>query len=396
MADSSKFDFCSKCGALARDGVCQSCGYQLPGFTNQNQDTNVQDTSQLQGTNVHQQDPSTQTQMQNTYSPLPMQNNGQFYPQYLYSMPPEIKKEGSNKTAIIFSIVIGSVFLILFVLIFLVVVTPYLNNRIMGYSNTMGSEKEYEDDYEKEESGSKEAEAAFTHYTMDTTSDNLNEEGQDMESPYYSGPYNAIANDLSYQMGFTTDKHFVKKNPNMSIEIEYPQIVSGDIPGRTYINNTLYYEYTYYEDLLKEYMVELTSEDDVFECSSDAYITYMDEKYLSVVFIENLYIYDESEYFSNISFYCLNFDIENGTILDNTQLLNMDEAFAMDFRMREEMENGEYSLTGYTDQEIQNMLNNPETLVIFFTPMGMEVGLNLGDSVVYVTYEDYLSYTNTN
>lgn len=74
----------------------------------------------------------------------------------------------------------------------------------------------------------------------------------------------------------------------------------------------------------------------------------------------------------------------------------MDEAFAMDFRMREGMENGEYSLTGYTDQEIQNMLNNPETLVIFFTPMGMEVGLNLGDRVVYVTYEDYLSYTNTN
>lgn len=308
MADSSKFDFCSKCGALARDGVCQSCGYQLPGFMDQNQDTNVQNTTQLQGTNDPQQDPSTQTQMQSTYSPLPMQNNGQFYPQYIYTMPPEIKKEGSNKTAIIFSIVIGSVFLLLFVLIFLVVVTPYLNNRIMGYSNTMGSAEEYEDDYEKEESGAKEAEAAFTHYTMDTTSDNLNEEGQDLDSPYYSGPYNAIVNDLSYQIGFTTEKHYVKKNPNMGIEIEYPQIVSGDIPGRTYINNTLYYEYTYYEELLKEYMVELTSEDDVFECSSDAYITYMDEKYLSVVFIENLYIYDESEYFSNISFYCLNFD----------------------------------------------------------------------------------------
>ena len=27
MADSSRFDFCPKCGALSRDGVCQSCGY---------------------------------------------------------------------------------------------------------------------------------------------------------------------------------------------------------------------------------------------------------------------------------------------------------------------------------------------------------------------------------
>ncbi|MGN1148159.1 MAG: hypothetical protein ACI4TB_07025, partial [Lachnospiraceae bacterium] len=30
MGDSSRFDFCPKCGALARDGVCQSCGYQNP------------------------------------------------------------------------------------------------------------------------------------------------------------------------------------------------------------------------------------------------------------------------------------------------------------------------------------------------------------------------------
>ena len=29
MDQSGKFDFCPKCGALARDGVCQSCGYHL-------------------------------------------------------------------------------------------------------------------------------------------------------------------------------------------------------------------------------------------------------------------------------------------------------------------------------------------------------------------------------
>ncbi|MBR7089576.1 MAG: hypothetical protein IKI46_03665, partial [Lachnospiraceae bacterium] len=27
----ARFDFCPKCGALARDGVCTSCGYKVPG-----------------------------------------------------------------------------------------------------------------------------------------------------------------------------------------------------------------------------------------------------------------------------------------------------------------------------------------------------------------------------
>ena len=41
------------------------------------------------------------------------------------------------------------------------------------------------------------------------------------------------------------------------------------------------------------------------------------------------------------------------------------------------------------------MLKDPAYLVVFYTPMGMEVGLNLGNRVVYVTYEDYEQFLNT-
>lgn len=30
MNQQGQFDLCPKCGALARDGVCQSCGYEIP------------------------------------------------------------------------------------------------------------------------------------------------------------------------------------------------------------------------------------------------------------------------------------------------------------------------------------------------------------------------------
>ena len=40
-------------------------------------------------------------------------------------------------------------------------------------------------------------------------------------------------------------------------------------------------------------------------------------------------------------------------------------------------------------QEILELLRNLDHLVIFYTPMGMEVGLNLYEVVLYMTYSDY-------
>ena len=40
------------------------------------------------------------------------------------------------------------------------------------------------------------------------------------------------------------------------------------------------------------------------------------------------------------------------------------------------------------------MLKDEDTLVLFYTPMGLEVGLNLDGEIVYVTYEDYMDYRN--
>lgn len=338
---------------------------------------------------------------QGPFSQQPVPNGAQGYSPYVNVVPPEIKKKGSKKTAIILSIVIGVVVIALITLITLILlVAGYVLNTYRNSGSGSGGlgsikDKEYTEEYISEEDNDEKtinAGAAFIHYTSDTTSVNLGESGQDTSLPYYSGPYNAIKTDLSYQIGFTTDSCYSQLYPNIGIEVEYPQIISGEVSSKSDINNALYYEYSYYEDYLKEFVGEITGEEDSFQCFSDAYVTYMDDKILSVVFKELIYITVGSDSYSDLSFYCLNFDLENGTLLDNSQLLTMDDAFTLDFRQREVAENGDDALTLYSDQEIQDMLNDPEKLVAFYTPMGMEVGLDLGSRIVYVTYADYQSY----
>lgn len=362
MADSGRFDFCPKCGALARDGVCQSCGYQIPEIVKE--------------TEAQQQQP----------------------------VPPPQPQKKSGKATVIVCVVLG---LILAALVALILAGVYMIQNSDKDRGNSGFEKEQErkekvlEDAEEEldipeESGnSEEKKGTYSYYENDVTDDNRQESGQDTSLPYYSGPYNALKDDLSYEIGFTESIFYSSGNDSVYIEIEYPQIVSGDVKNKRQINEALYYEYEYYLNFFEEEFKPLMNSDtDYYYCQSDSFVTYMDEKILSVVFYEKLDLMLQGDSFRAINFYCMNFDLETGALLENTDLLHMDEAFAIDFRQREAAENGEEALTHYTDQEILEMLKDGGTLVIFYTPMGMEVGLNLEDRVVYVTYEDYEDFRN--
>ena len=231
----------------------------------------------------------------------------------------------------------------------------------------------------------------------DVTQENWGEEGQDTTLPYYSGPYNDLRDDLSYEVSFTDAVYTVPDDIAglVHIEVEFPQIKTGNNPYADFINDVLAYEYVF----CKEFFVDnvapyMTNEMEYFWCEVDSYVTYMDERILSVVFHEEVQVNVASENWATINFYCVNLDLETGNWLDNTEILKMDDAFAVDFRKREAYENGNEALVDFTDQEILEMLEDEAYLVLFYTPMGLEVGLNLDHIVVYVTYEDYENYLN--
>ena len=113
----------------------------------------------------------------------------------------------------------------------------------------------------------------------------------------------------------------------------------------------------------------------------------MDEETLSIVLEEDGYL-DNSFYESRLI--SLNFDMETGMAMTNTQILKIDDEFTIDFRERCEKQNGEiYGLNYYSDQDITSLMNEESTLILFYTPLGLEVGFNYPDGWVTVTYPDY-------
>ena len=122
-------------------------------------------------------------------------------------------------------------------------------------------------------------------------------------------------------------------------------------------------------------------------------MTYMDEEKLSSVFKEDLYLTDENggqivDYY----LYSLNIDMEKGVVLDNRSMIDTDDDFSVDFRQRSDRQNGEISyLTSLSDQEITDYFESDD-IIVFYTPLGMEIGFNYEYGWVTVTYRDYEQY----
>jgi hypothetical protein len=84
--------------------------------------------------------------------------------------------------------------------------------------------------------------------------------------------------------------------------------------------------------------------------------------------------------------------MEKGVILDNNDMLSIDDDFSVDFRKRSDKQNGEIDyLTYLTDQQITDYFESDD-IIVFYTPMGMEIGFNYEQGWVTVTYEDYEQY----
>ncbi len=309
--------------------------------------------------------------------------------------------QSKRRMTIIFFVAMGIVLVSIVALLFLgmsIIRKSTNSSNISAGQDRLRQEDVMPENHEDKISGvdegiltNNDADGEYSYIREEVTERNWQEEGQDPSYPYYSGPYNALRDDLSYKVSFTEELYFSKNDDLVFISVEYPQI-TGKLNNIDYINTIISLEFEFmvgiYESDLKPYM----GEDDVCYIYVDSFVTYMDEKILSVVLYESVYCEQIQEPYSMINFYCLNFDLETGTLLNNIELLRIDDDFAVEFRHREVEENGDEILTYYTDQEILEMLQKDYLLVAYYTPMGMEIGLNLEHVIIYVTYADYEQY----
>lgn len=203
---------------------------------------------------------------------------------------------------------------------------------------------------------------------------------------------NAIREDLPYQVevqSYEKDDFTSEKDGKAEVFFEYAR-VSGDAPNLEGINQALYEEVSKVERHIDSFM-EYLSGNDSYEYTGTCFVTYMSEDILSVIYVEYGYLNDE---FLESCVISLNFDMQTGMVLSNTNLINMNDQFSIDFRERCEKQNGKISgLSILSDQEITEYLSNRDSLIIFYTPLGMEIGFNYYEGWVTVTYQDYEKFT---
>ena len=315
-----------------------------------------------------------------------------------YAVPPQKKNTG-----LIIGVIIGVA--VLFLIAILALFYHAIENLVVKKDepNYRVQVEEYTHDNDEYDSNNDRTHTPDYNYGDDDDDYDYDNDRGHSNNNYDNDYYNAYDDDEYYtlhddikDLSYSIDWEYFEYDAggeNVIIEVEYPVIIGGRIPNKEMINDELEAEIGFFTDYYEEeYSKYMNDDDSYFYVSATAYVTYMSEDILSVVFSEAVY----SDYFDSISLYCLNFDMQNGVILDNTDILSVDDEFSIDFRYRSERQNGTIDeLDYYSDQEITQMLTSSGSLIIFYTPQGLEVGVNYDEGYVTVTYHDYKDYLNT-
>jgi len=226
-----------------------------------------------------------------------------------------------------------------------------------------------------------------------------NHEISEFKGPYYEGVTDCIDTTVSYKI----NREFFEyddKALNVCIRIAYYQL-EGDIPNLDKINEyikaeALYYA-TMYDNEKEGFDAYIKEYNGGYIVTSDAFVTYNSEELISIVLDES-YSFVGNTY---LGLRGININLETGTLLDNTSLLCMDEKFAAEFKERSQKQNGtiEVGVDNYSNEKLVELLNDSDHLILFYTPLGMEVGYWYRESVgvgwVTVTYRDYQNYYNS-
>ncbi len=198
------------------------------------------------------------------------------------------------------------------------------------------------------------------------------------DDDYYVELADYIRDDLSYSVEFEEYTHSDFEN-SVYISVWYAQ-VSEDVKNSEIINEylldgALYYASMFEEDSTEDLSLEIES-----------FVTYMDEETLSVAVYESIYWEGDVLY----DLYCMNFDLKTGTLLDNTEIVEVSDDLVDAFVDQSIYQNGyTSSVSDYTSEEIADFMRDEDSLILFYTPVGLEIGYNHPNGWVTATLKDY-------
>lgn len=221
------------------------------------------------------------------------------------------------------------------------------------------------------------------------------------EKDYFSGPYyeevvDCIDETVSYKVKREFRNVSDEKN-SIDIHTSYIQL-EGDIPGVEEINRLLEEQAVYFVESYEESKEELhkTLEDTGTGIQAEirSYVTYNTESEISIVIREDISL---GYMYRDVALRSFNFNLDTGMLLDNTSILDLSD-FGAQFRERSNAQNGvsESGIEAFSDEEIEAMLTDEDALIIFYTPLGMEIGYNYRKDGtlgwITITMQDYEEY----
>ncbi len=255
-------------------------------------------------------------------------------------------------------------------------------------------ETEIPDDfeYEFEEPETDETDPLAPYLSEIQLDDYPNHERESFEGPYYPEIVNSMDESVSYKIDRVNS---IYKNPmyNVLFKNSYVEL-SGDIPNLEEINRTIREDVMSLEENYKSGGDNLNTM--LYENNfslygeSVAYVTYNSEDWISIVVKKDIELGYKT---TDAVVYCYNIDVETGEIIKNSSILKLDDDFAKEFRERSERQNGvSESTEAYTDEQILAMMRDDRSLIVFYTPLGLEVGYNHGLGWITITMQDYEKY----
>ncbi len=192
---------------------------------------------------------------------------------------------------------------------------------------------------------------------------------------YYESFVSSTARGLSYDIAWS-DYYLCADDENITacFGAYYPVVIDSEASFVEEVNEAI-------RDKALAFQPKTLSGDDYLYV--DCYVTYMAEDILSVLF--DVWGYQDGENIYELA--ALNFDMTNGEVIPAEEILP-EVVLMSDYRELCEYQNGYSSvviLEDMTDDEILAAITNPETGVVFYSPVGIDAGFNYPEGWMTVT-----------
>ena len=213
---------------------------------------------------------------------------------------------------------------------------------------------------------------------------------------YYENFEDSIDTNVSYKI-HREFEDITDRKAGVCLRCSYIRL-EGDIPNLSDINDKLKeygrYYLTYYEENEKDLKQILKQNDDyLYYGTSKSIVPFNDADNISIIIQDDIRLAMDSV----IHLSCVNINLTTGTILDNNSILNLPDDFGAYFRERSTKQNGNSpGVDEFSDENILHMLKDAEDQIIFFTPVGLEVGYEYqsysSHGWITISLRDYQKY----